>query len=138
MDKQTIITCRSQGEAHLYVAVAKVDNKISTEEVANAYHYSRKCSSIIDLLKLDPDIKNTIAGDIKSILNDSKFQNWDSNNHLEEALRLFKKAKELGNYDINLIVEKHKIGLSILAQVDGYLYKESTFIKQMNELLGKL
>jgi hypothetical protein len=138
MSKEKIIQLRSEGEAHLYIAITKIDGIVTNQEKVSAFFYSKNAISLIDLLGIDPIIKNNIVNNIKSILNDKNTELWDFNHHLEKSLELFKESKSLGDHNIHLIFDKHIEGLSRVAEVDNYLYIESKVLAKLKETFKNL
>jgi len=138
MDKKKIITLRTLAEAHLYVAVTKIDNHVSPREQSVAMYYAQKCNGLMDIMNIDLAIREKIVEQIKDLFNNSVYLSWSADNHLDEACNLFSQAQNLGDYTIKSVIDKHKSGLLKLAQVDNYLYKESLFLNKIQEALSKV
>ena len=138
MDRNEAVRYRSRGEAHLYVAVAKSDGKISEEERARAPYHARKSQLVMDVLKLNSLIRERIGTDVKEILSDSAYTGWSAERHLKESVDCLKKAKESGDWAVELVGDKNEKELLELAHIDSYVFKESRFLRAIRDRLREL
>ena len=133
--RETLIELQSLGEAHLYVAIAKIDGIVSKAERIFSGVHAVKSQRLYDVLDLNSDIALRVRNDIADILNDARFHSWTSNDHTDEAIRLLKDAGSLGNWSVSLTPLKHEHYLLQVAMLDEYTFVESRAVK---ELLKKL
>jgi hypothetical protein len=138
MVKDKIIEYRSKGEAHLYVAVAKSDGVVTTKEKARAPSIAFKCKSLFDAMNLHSEVKEQLFKYTKDIFENNSFRSWSADDHLNEAIKLLKQAKESGDLSVCHVAEKCESTLQDLAVIDGYLLKESKFLKKIKLLLSSL
>jgi hypothetical protein len=138
MDRNEAVRHRSRGEAHLYVAVAKADGKISEEERARAPYHARKSQLVMDVLKLNSLIRERIGTDVREILSDPKFDGWTAQRHLQEAIECLKRAKESGDWAVELVGDKNEAELLELAHIDSYVFKESRFLRTIRDRVREL
>lgn len=122
---------RSLAEAHLFVAVAKADDRVSAKEILTAVYKAKKSQKKFNWLNANASIVEYIRDDIYKILNDFDYISWNSNHHVEEAIRILKKIKKSKNWTIKLTADKLEYGLVELASVDGYNITESILIKDI-------
>lgn len=138
MDRDEAVRYRSRGEAHLYVAVAKADGKISEKERAWAPYHARKSQLVMDVLKLNSLVRERIGTDVKEILSDQAFTGWTAERHLQEAVEYLRKAKECGDWAVELAGAKNEAELLELAHIDSYVFKESRFLRTIRDRLREL
>jgi hypothetical protein len=127
---------RSLGEAHLYIAVAKADGIITVKERVRAPYYAQKSQDVFNILKINKKVKQTIKEHVTMVLSDPIYLSWSADQHLDEAVSLLKKAEKAGDWGVNLSFHKNEEGLMEVAFLDGYIYKESKFIKKMEKRLS--
>ncbi|MBD3314260.1 MAG: hypothetical protein GF344_00605 [Chitinivibrionales bacterium] len=138
MDKDYAVKQRSLGEAHLYVAVAKADGVVSERERRSASHLARKSQEVLDVLKLNEKIRNLVGDDVRTLLSDPAFDGWNAERHLDQAIEHLSRAKSAGAWDIELTAHKNEQGLLELAQSDGYVFKESRLLREIEKRLNAL
>ncbi len=136
MNKNTESEYRSLGEAHLYIAIAKADGIITTKERVRAPYYAQKSQDVFNVLKINKNIKQTIKKHVSMVLLDKKFISWNAEQHLDEAVLLLKNAEKNGDWGVSLSFHKNENGLLEVAFLDGYIYKESKFIKEIEKRLS--
>jgi hypothetical protein len=135
MEKEVAIRNRSLGEAHLYVAVAKADGVVSSAERLGAPRLARKSQQVLDVLKLNKPVKARIGGDITAILDDPAFANWSAEEHIDQAMKYLRKARDAGGWDTEYTFHRNEDGLRGLAFMDGYIFKESRLISEIENRL---
>lgn len=135
MNRKQAHEFRTKGEAHLYVAVAKADGIVSMKERARAPYYAQKSQDVFNVLKINKNVRENIKGIVKSVLSDPKYYEWSAEQHLDEAVSLLKMAKEAGDWGAALSVHKNEKGLLEVAFLDGYILKESRFLKEIEKRL---
>jgi hypothetical protein len=138
MNRQQALKYRSLGEAHLYVAVAKADGVVSARERRSAPHLARKSQEVMDVLKLNAGIRELVGDDVRSLLSDPAFEGWSAERHLDEAVKHLHSAKKAGAWDVELTAHKNEEGLLALAQSDGYVFKESRLLREIEKRLDEL
>ncbi len=138
MNKKQVSELRSLGEAHLYVAVAKIDGIVSMKERARAPYYAQKSQDVFNILKINKNVRKNIKSHVASLLSDQHYQSWSADRHLEEAVSLLKKAKQAGDWGASLTVHKNEKGLLEVAFLDGYILKESRFLKKIERRLREI
>ena len=126
---------RSKGEAHLYVAVIKADGVVSAKERHGAAHHAYKSQKRFNMFKGNDPIADTIRGHIKEVLDDPAHSSWSAGRHLDKGIALLKQAKMQGDWHVTLTGSKVEEEVRALAEMDGYVFKESRFV---DELLGRL
>ena len=129
---------RSLVEAHIYVAVAMADGKVTQNEVTYAPYYAEKSQKSFNILKSNQGIQGQIKKDIRSVFRDPEFRNWTAEMHLERALELLAQAKKAGDWAVRLTADKNEIGLEEVAAMDNYYFKESKFLKEVYSRLKAL
>jgi hypothetical protein len=135
MNKKQVHDLRSKGEAHLYVGVAKADGFISTKEHARAPYYAQKSQDIFNVLRINKNVREHIKEYVRSLLSDPRFRAWTAEQHLDEAVSLLKQAKDAGDWGAALTIHKNEKGLLEVAFLDGYILKESRFLKEIESRL---
>ncbi len=135
MKKQQTAELRSQGEAHLYVAVAKADGVITMNERARAPYYAQKSQDVFNILKINKGVRGSIKKHVQELLANPACVSWSAEKHLDEAVSLLKQAKKAGDWGAGLAVHKNKKGLLKVAFLDGYILKESQFLKEIEKRL---
>lgn len=138
MDKKEAVKIRSLGEAHLYIAIAKVDGIVTMKERARTPHYAQKSQDVFNVLKINKHVRSNIKKDVNKILSDPKYIKWTAQHHLDCAIAHLKKAKKLGDWGVSLSGHKNEKGLENVALLDGYILKESRFLKKIKEMLKEL
>lgn len=138
MDNNKTVELQSVGEAHLYVAVAKADGVISDLERIRIPYYAQKSQKQFNVMKINDKINKTIKHHIASIISSAKYSSWSADQHLDEAVNLLKKAKKTGNWGVSLSIHKNENGLLQVALLDGYIVKESRFLKKVERLLNQI
>ncbi len=88
--------------------------------------------------KGNKEISEVIGGEIQSIMVDILYKEWSSMEHLEYAITLFREAKAKGSWQGQVSFTKNEDGFIASAKIDGYLFKESQFIKIMAKRLAEL
>jgi hypothetical protein len=134
MEKKSYIL---RAEAHLYVAVAKADGMVTKKEYAATPYYAMKSQNFFDMMEMNQAIAEKIGGEIRDILNNPAYAEWDSVDHLDEAIRHNQHARDTGVWQSRVIFEKNEKGFLNTAKIDGYNIKESRFIKIMEEKLRR-
>ena len=138
MDNTRATVLRSLGEAHLYVAVAKADGIISQKEHARAPFYAQKSQNVFDVLKINQKVSRRIKNDVVKILSNPEYTEWSEKQHLDKAISFLKKAKQMGDWGVRLTFHKNENGLMQVAFLDGYILKESKFIKEIEKRLAEI
>ncbi len=138
MDKNKSTEYRSIGEAHLYVAVAKADGVVSSKERLGAPYYAQKSQNVFNILKINENVSKSIKKYVTELLTSPRYKNWSAEQHLDQGVELLKKAKNAGEHGIGITVHKSKDGLLQVAFLDGYILKESKFIKKIEKRLTDL
>lgn len=138
MDTINTTVFRSLGEAHLYIAVAKADGILSQRERARAPYYARKSQKVFDILKINRNVGKRIKKDVTKILSEPEYSNWSAEQHLDKAIILLLKAKHAGDWGVKLTFHKNRDGLMQVAFLDGYILKESKFIKEIEKRLAEI
>ena len=129
---------RSLGEAHLYVAVAKADGLVSEIERRAAGHWAKKSQQLLDIFGTNQSVSNRIKDDVEGILADAQYHSWSAAQHLDKAVELLAKARDLGDWSAKLSGSRNEDGLLSLAQLDGYVIKESNFLREIKRRLSSL
>lgn len=135
IEKEAVVKLQSLGEAHLYVAIAKIDGIVSKTERTFTGAHAVKSQKLYDVLKINSDIAQRVQNDIQKILNNPQYHAWNTNNHYEKALQLFKEAKAHGNWSVSLASLKHENGLLQVAMLDEYTFAESKAVKNIIQSL---
>ena len=138
MDNNRATVFRSLGEAHLYVAVAKADGLLSQKERARAPYYAKKSQKVFDILKINQNVRRRIKKDVTKILSEPEYSEWSAEQHLDKAITFLKKAKQAGDWGVRLTFHKNRDGLLQVAFLDGYILKESKFIKEIERRLAEI
>ncbi|MBD3343924.1 MAG: hypothetical protein GF401_02540 [Chitinivibrionales bacterium] len=138
MNRKLAADLRSKGIAHLYVGVAKSDGVISPNERVRVSYYAKKSQEIMDVFNMNSRVKNLLKGALSEILGDVRLRGWSAHDHLDEAVRLLVKAKKAGDWSTALSGARNEQGLESLALLDGYVFKESRFLKEIKERLKEL
>lgn|GEM_PF-6028877 len=136
-DRQDVVDLQCKAEAHLYVAVAKADGIVSKNEKASTGHIAARSQKLYDVIDINSDISKQIAGCVASILADPLYTSWNSDDHADEALSLFRKAAASGNWSVSLSSLKHEQGLMDVALIDEYVFAESAAVKKIIRRLEK-
>ncbi|MBN1603336.1 MAG: hypothetical protein JW915_17135 [Chitinispirillaceae bacterium] len=131
-------TMRSIAEAHLYIAVAKADEKISGRELTEASNLAKNSQRSLNILNMNQNVKDTISKHINSIIRDSEYSSWDWNAHLEKALSIFRQLLDDGEWSVKLTADKIEDGLRKLSWVDGYDLNESRVVEKILSKLREL
>ena len=74
---------------------------------------------------------------IKSIIADAHYHDWDTDDHLDEAVTLLKQARDHGNWSVALASLKHERGLLRVAMLDEYVFAESAAVKRILRRLDR-
>ncbi|MGM0442698.1 MAG: hypothetical protein ACQEQV_00745 [Fibrobacterota bacterium] len=127
----------TQSEAHLYAGVAKADGIISRQEYTQVPYYARKSQKFFDMMGMNRETADRIGPAIRRILSAPQYKEWTSEDHLQEALRLSRKASEQGFWQSNVTFQKNEEGFTNAARIGGYNIKEARFIRRMEELLAQ-
>jgi len=138
LNRKKIIELRSEGEAHLFAAIAKADKTVSETEMARAPYLAERCRSVMDVLNIDNGIKDNVGIKVKNIFKDDTFLSWSARMHLDRALQIFHEAKDQGDFGIDTICDRVETCLEKLAFLDGYSYSESSFLKEIIKQLKLL
>lgn len=138
MDNNRATVFRSLGEAHLYVAVAKADGLLSQKERARAPYYARKSQELFDIIKINRNVRRRIKNDVTKILSDPEYSGWSAREHLDKAISYLKRARQAGDWGVRLTFHKNRDGLMQVAFLDGYILKESKFIKEIEKRLKEI
>ncbi|MBD3322486.1 MAG: hypothetical protein GF350_15395 [Chitinivibrionales bacterium] len=138
MDKRHAAELRSRGIAHLYIGVAKADGVISPQERIRAPYFARKSQEIMDVFRMNAQVRELLKGSLADILGDLRFDGWSASEHLDEAVDLLKKAKAAGDWSTSLSAARNEQGLESLALLGGYVFKESKFLKEIRNRLKEL
>lgn len=126
---------QAEGEAHIYVAIIKADGRVTEEERAFAPFYAVKSQELFNVMDINAEIKKMIKPAIQRIVASSEFDSWDEYKHLEKGIELLKASK---SPTLELVDPKNEHGFLSVAKLNGYLYKESLFLKKIREELAKL
>lgn len=137
IDKEATVALQSMGEAHLYVAIAKIDGIVSQNERLFSGIYAKKAQRLYDVLKINSDIALLVQTHLRSIIDDPRYHAWTSDHHYSEAVRLFREAKAKGNWSVALASLKHEHGLLQVAMLDEYTFAESKGVKDIIKRLEK-
>jgi len=136
-DKKATVALQSLGEAHLYVAIAKLDGSVSQSERLFSGVHAIKAQRLYDVLKINSDIAERVKKDVISVIDDSSCHAWTSNDHYLEAIRLLREAKAQGNWSVSLASLKHDNGLLQVAMLDEYTFAESKGVKEIIKRMEK-
>lgn len=126
-----LIVNQSLGEAHLYVAVAKADGKVSKNEYLLTGFHAQQSQENYDIFKINKKLAERIKGDTHHLLHDPSFKGWSADQHLDAAILHLKKARDLGNWTVSFVALKHEERLLDVALLDNYVYTESQFVKKV-------
>jgi hypothetical protein len=129
---------RSLGEAHLYVAVAKADGRVSASERIALSHLSRKSQKRYNILGANRGVEERIGQDIAAILSDQSMARWPAEKHVEEGLEHLRRAARSGAASVELTAHKIEEELFALAHKDGYDMRESRFVRSILSRLEEL
>lgn len=127
---------RSRGEAHLYVAVAKADGIVSEMERVRAPYYAFKSQDVLDVLEINQATRSRIKQDINHLLTARSFAAWSAEQHLDAAVDLLDQAGKAGDWGAQLTVHRTEHGLERVALLDGYILKESKFLRRIKHRLA--
>ena len=133
--KQQVVALQSRAEAHLYIAIAKVDGIISRKERAGIGRFAANAQKLYDVLDINSEIAVKVRQDIREIIADPVFGSWKTEDHYNEAVSLLRKARAQGNWSVSLVHLKHEHGLLQVALLDEYIFAESAAVK---DILRKL
>ena len=123
------------GEAHLYAAIVKADGKVSKDERARAPYYAKKSQELFNILDSNKEIKKLIKSSVEKLLDSPEYFSWDKEQHLNQAIKLLKASNTKTS---ELIMPKNSAGLLNVAKIDGYILKESKFIREIEKKLEEL
>lgn len=138
MDNIRVTVFRSLGEAHLYVAVAKADGVVSQKERARIPYYAGKSQKLFDIIKINRNVSRRIKKDVLKILAEPEYRAWSAEQHLDKAISYLKEARRTGDWGVKLTFHKNRDGLLQVAFLDGYILKESKFIKEIEKRLSEV
>ena len=133
--KLQVVELQSRAEAHLYIAIAKVDGILSRKERARIGRIAANAQKLYDVLDINSEIAVKVREDVRKIINDPAFNSWKTDDHYKEAVSLLRKAREQGNWSVSLAHLKHENGLLQVALLDEYIFAESVAVK---DILRKL
>lgn len=129
---------RSSAEAHLYVAVLKIDGKISARELLEASNSARHSQKKLNVFNVNNTIESSIQDQLRKIVSDEEFKQWTWNDHLDFSLSILKELKTDGDWSVKLVADKIEDGLKKVAWIDGYDLHESDSVVKIIEELKKL
>ena len=135
---EKIIEYRSLGEIHIYIGISKSDNIFSDNEKHKILYCASKSEIIGGHREIEEEINKRINQDIIAIFNEEKFNNWSATDHLNFAMSLLNKAKDISTWSIDNLFEKIEKSLQSIAELDEYSIKESRFIKKIKSNLLNL
>lgn len=138
MDNESAFQLKSQGEAHIFVSIAKADGKVSAKEKLYTPHYAAKSQKVLNFLKMNEGMKQQIRNHINGIFNNSDYHGWTAQQHLDKGVELLKSAKQAGAWGVALTGEKNEEALEKVAELDSFLYKESVFLNEIKKRLREL
>lgn len=136
MNRQKAVSLHTEGIAHLYVGIAKVDGEISDAERNAAPFYAQKAQRIMDVMGLGPDIQKKIRATIDSVR--IRYRDTTPAEHLDLAVSLISQAKDAGDWSTELIAARNADSLERVAQIDGYIYKESKYLSEIRSRLKEI
>lgn len=137
MDKENVFHYRSMGEAHLFIAIAKADGVLSKSEILRLPYHAVKSQHLFDVLKTNEHVRETIRDDVEKLINEPAYAPWSAERHLDEAIQFLKKAKEAGDWGVQLTGAKTQEGLQQIANLEGYTIKESRFFRELRRRLAE-
>ena len=123
-------------QAHLYAGIAKADGEVSKKEYAQVPYYAERAQKFFEKNPLSSKRDPHIGLKIREILSLPKYRAWKSIDHLNEAEKIIKQARTEGLWNVEYAVFKNEKGFLDAAKIDGYVIKEATFIRKMEEILG--
>ncbi|MBN1308258.1 MAG: hypothetical protein JXA18_10100 [Chitinispirillaceae bacterium] len=135
--KNSAVALQSRGEAHLYIAIAKADGILSKKERAVIGVYAAHAQKLYDVLNINSDIAKQVKKAIKTIIADAQYYDWNTDDHLDEAIALLKQARDHGNWSVALASLKHEHGLLQVAMLDEYVFAESAAVKKILRRLDR-
>ncbi|MBD3239191.1 MAG: hypothetical protein GF331_01290 [Chitinivibrionales bacterium] len=129
---------RSLGEAHCYVAIMKADGHVSRRERLRGPLHARRSHERLAVFGANKLLARMVGTDITAILDDSSFETWDAERHLNEGIELLRRAARAGSRGVDIAADKLETELYELAYLDGYDLRESRFVKRTVERLREL
>jgi hypothetical protein len=129
---------RSLGEAHCFVAIVKADGEVTRRERARAGYHASRSQRKFSLFKDNEELARAVVDDISSILKDPAYSGWSADQHLDEAVTVLKRACEAGSRGVDITADKLEAELFELAYLDGYDFRESSFVKTAVSRLREL
>ncbi len=136
MNRSKAIALHTEGVAHLYVGIAKVDGEVTQAERTGAPFYAQKAQRIMDVMGLGKDIQAKIREAINSAY--LRHRDWSPEQHLDEAISLISQAKDAGDWSTELIAARNADSLERVARIDGYIYKESKYLQEIRKRLKEI
>lgn len=118
-------------EAHLYVGIAKADGVVSQDEYAQIPYYATKSQRFYDMMKMNKETASRIGPAIRELLCNKEIQKWNSDEHLAEAVKLLRSARDKGFWQAQVTYQKNEEGFLEAAKIGGYVIKESRFIEKI-------
>ncbi len=138
MDNNKVVHYRSMGEAHLFMSIAKADGLLSESEILRLPYHAVKSQRLFDVLKTNEHVRQTIREDVEKLINEPAYAPWSAQQHLDQAIVFLKKAKEAGDWGVQLTGVKTEESLQEIANLEGYTMKESRFFKELRKRLAEL
>ena len=118
--------------------MAKADGIISQKEKARTPYYAQKSQDVFDVLKINQRVSRRIKKDVTKILSNPEYNEWTSEQHLDKAISFLKRAKQMGDWGVKLTFHKSEEGLMQVAFLDGYILKESKFIREIEKRIAEI
>jgi len=84
----------------------------------------------LNIIGSNQKIKEDIKRAVEKILDSADYKNWSKEMHLNRAIELLKNSN---SKTVELISHKNADGFLSLAKIDGYLLKESKFLKEIEK-----
>ena len=128
----------TEAEAHLYVAVALADGVISKEEYLRTPYYAKKSQKFFDMMNMNSSTAERIGPKIRELMDSSKSKKMDSNDHLNIAINLLKDCKDSGIWQSRVTFAKNEKGFTNIAKLGGYVIKEASIIKKIEERINEI
>ncbi len=131
-------TRRSRAEAHLYVAVLKIDGTISSREFIEASNNARQSQKNLNILNINNALESSIQEFLYEIVRNDQFRAWKWEDHLDFSLSILKELRADGDWSVSFLADKVEDGLKKVAWIDGYDLHESEAVVRIIEELRKL
>ena len=125
-------------EAHLYVGIAKADGIVSKNEYTQVPYYADRSKKFFEKKEKIAPVQPKLGKKIREIFNSPHYKEYDSSQHLTAASKTLQQAHNEGSWNAKLILFRNERGFLDAAKIDGYVIKEASFIRKMEETLGAI